>query len=228
MAQAICGTDVVARKCTATVLFIHKAEIHHAIFLPILAWYMKQHTIVLLLLALTGLCFKSEDDDLLKDKGSFFATVDGKWFKVQDNQLFRGTLLKKSGSMDGRTSAGKTVISTSFNGPTYDKSDKTSFTENVLIEMNYEDSKLGTPENFSLALQYNSNDYVMLKDQSKVKITKFTWDPDHKHFRLSADFDCQMRSWGYPTDNKKDVNLKGHMTNIRITVPSWLGLDVKN
>jgi len=182
---------------------------------------MKKQVIALLLLALTGLCFKSGDDDVSKDKGSFYATIDGHMFRLQENQLFRGTLIKKSGSMDGRT-PGKTAISVTINGPTYDKSDGTSFTENVAIEMNYVEEKTGVPDNFSAALQFSSNDYVMVKDQSKMKITSFTWETDHKHFRVSADFDCLMRSWGYPTDNKKDIALKGRMTNIRITVPSWL------
>jgi len=181
---------------------------------------MKQPVITILLLALTGLCFQNGDDQQ-KDKGSFYATVDGKMFKLRDDQLFRGILVSKSASMDGRTPS-RTVISANFNGATYDKPDKTPFNESVSFEMSYEDSKTGAPDIFSFALQYNSTDYSMVKESSKVKITQFAWEPDHKHFRLSADFDCQMRSWGYPSDNKKDVNLKGHMTNIRITVPSWI------
>jgi hypothetical protein len=181
---------------------------------------MKQYLIILLV-AFSGLCFKPGED--VKETGTFFATLDGKFWKTQPNQLFRGTLTKKSGNMNGK-SEDKTIISTSFNGPTYDKADKTSITENVTIEMAYVDGKTGVPENFSVALQFSSNDYVMVKEHSTVKITKFAWEPDHKHFRLSADFDCQMRSWGYPADGKKDVALKGHMTNILVTVPSWLGV----
>jgi hypothetical protein len=181
---------------------------------------MKQRITAILLLALAGLCFKPGDGDP-KDKGAFYATVDGKMFKLQEGQLLRGVLEKKGGSMDGRTPA-RTVITTIFNGDSYDKPDKSPFTETVSMEMSYEDSKLGEPDKFSVALQYQSNDYKMVKEKSHVKITAFTWEEDHKHFRLSADFDCQMRSWGYPTDNKKDVNLKGHLTNIRVTVPSWV------
>ena len=187
-----------------------------------IATHMKQPILAILLLALTGLCFRTGDDEMQqKDKGSFYATVDGKMFKVREDQLFRGILVKKSASMDGRTPA-RTVISTTFNGATYDKPDKSPFSESVAVEMSYEDSRTGEPENYSLALQYTATDYSMIKEQSKVKITQFVWEADHKHFHLSADFDCKMRSWGYPTDNKKDVNLKGHMTNIRITVPSWI------
>ena len=172
-----------------------------------------------------GLGFKPAEDEL-KDKGTFFATVDGKMFKLQEGQVLKGILEKKGGTMDGRTQT-QTVITTIFNGATYDKPDKTPFSETVSFEMSYEDSKLGEPDKFKVALQYNSTDYSMVKDKSKVKITSFTWDADHKHFRLSADFECQMRSWGYPTDSKKDVTLKGHLTNIKVTVPSWVTTTAK-
>ena len=181
---------------------------------------MRHYTIAIILLALSGLGFKPAEDEL-KDKGTVYATIDGKMFKLQEGQLIRGMLVKKGGTMDGRTPA-RTVISTTVNGPSYDKADKTPFTESISIEMSYADSKLGEPEKISVALQYNSTDYSLVKDKSKVKITAFTWDDDHKHFRISADFDCTMRSWGYPGDNKKDVSLKGHLTNIRVTVPSWV------
>jgi hypothetical protein len=189
-------------------------------FFAYIAGHMKQHIIALLLLALTGLCFKTGDDALPKDKASFSATVDGKMFKLQDGQMLRGMLVNKSASMDGRTPA-KTVINTNFNGLTYDKADKTSFSESVTVEMSFEDGKMGEPATYSVALEYNSIDYYMIKDQSKVKITQANWDDDKKHFSLSADIDCHMRSLGYPMDNKKDVALKGHMTNIKVTVPSW-------
>ena len=176
-------------------------------------------------MALTGLCFKPAGDDT-KDKGTFYATVDGKMFKLQEGQLLKGILEKKGGTMDGRTPS-RTVITTIINGTSYDKPDKTMFTETVSFEMSYEEAKLGEPDKYSVALQYNSNDYKMVKDKSKVKITSITWDDDRKHFRLSADFDCQMRSWGYPNDNKKDVSLKGHLTNIKVTVPSWAATPAK-
>lgn len=182
---------------------------------------MKQPILIILLVAVTSLCFQNGEDEQQKAKGSFFATIDGKMFKLRDDQLFRGILERKSASMDGRTPP-RTVINTAFNGLTYDKADKTSFSESIAFEISYEDSKTGTPVAYSVALQYNSTDYSIVKDLSKMNITEFTWEADHKHFHLSGDFDCKMRSWGYPSDNKKDVNLKGHMSNIRITVPSWI------
>ena len=161
------------------------------------------------------------EDDLAKDKGSFSATVDGRGFQLREDQLLKGVLISKSGSMDGRTAA-RTVISATIQGKSYDKSDGKPFNEAVQIETSYEIDKIGNPALFSVALSYLSTEYSMVKDQSHFKITQFTWEAEHKHFRLSADFDCKMRSWGYPGDGKKDVTLKGKMSNVRITVPSWL------
>jgi hypothetical protein len=176
---------------------------------------------ILLVTLLSGFSsFKTPEDDG-KDKGAFSAMIDGKAFQLKPEDLMHGILVNKSGSMDGRSSK-RTVINVTFSGPSYDRKDGTPFNETVQFEMNYETQKLGEPAIYSVALQYASTDYSMIKEQSKVHITQITWEPDHKHFRMAADFDCKMRSWGYPMDNKKDVSLKGKMNNIRITVPSWI------
>lgn len=183
---------------------------------------MKPLKAFLLLLAFTVTSFvhhRLEDED--KDKGSFFATVDGKVFQLREDQLFRGLLINKPGSMDGTTPA-RTVISVNFNGNSYDLNGGKIFSESVSVEIVYKGESLGAQENYALALQYASTNYYMLKEQMNLSINEFTWESDKKHFRLSAEFNCKMRSWGYPSDGKKDVTLKGRMNNIRITVPSWL------
>ncbi len=176
---------------------------------------------LLVITVLVGFSSFSSMQDDGKDKGTFSATVDGKSFQLKPEDLMRGILVNKAGSMDGRTAA-HTVINVTFNGPSYERKDGKAFNETVQFELNYEDQKLGEPSLYSVALQYASTDYSMIKEQSKVHITQLNWEPDHKHFRLAADFDCKMRSWGYPNDGKKDVSLKGRMNNIRITVPSWI------
>ena len=95
---------------------------------------MKQPILIILLVAVTGLCFQTGEDEQQKSKGSFFATVDGRMFKLRDDQLYRGILERKSASMDGRTPP-RTVINVAFNGATYDKPDKTSFSESIAFEM---------------------------------------------------------------------------------------------
>lgn len=124
--------------------------------------------------------------------------------------------------MDGRTPA-RTVISVNFKGPSYNLDGGRFFAESVEFEINYnKDQKTGPARDYLAVLQYKSTDYFMVKEQSKLNITKMDWDNDKKHFWLSADFDCKMRSMGYPNDGKKDVSLKGNMEDIRITVPSWI------
>jgi hypothetical protein len=156
-----------------------------------------------------------------KNPGSFSATVDGKPFKLREDQLYRGLLMTKSASMDGRTPA-KTVISTSFNGTSYDNTDGRLFSELAQFEITYEGEKTGEPSGYAIALQFSGTNYFMLTEGSKLEITKFEWESDRKHFNLSADFNCKLRSFGYPNDGKKDVMLKGRMSDIRITVPSWI------
>lgn len=162
--------------------------------------------------------FKQGESEL---RGSFFATLDGKPFQIQEDQLFRGLLMNKSVSAGGKTQT-RTVISTTINGQSYDISPDKLFTESLQFEINYENEKIGVPSYYAAALQFQSAKYYLVKEQSKFTITQFNWETDKKYFRISADFDCKMRSWGYPTDGIKDVNLKGNLSNLRITVPSWL------
>lgn len=156
-----------------------------------------------------------------KTVGSFTATIDNKAFKLREDQLYRGLLMTKSASMDGRTPS-RTVINTTFNGSSYDLDTGHSFSETVQFEIGYEGEKTGEPSNYAVALQYNSTNYFMIPDGSKISITQFSWESDKKHFMMSAEFNCKMRSFGYPADNKPDVTLKGKMNDIRITVPSWI------
>lgn len=176
-----------------------------------------------LLIVLSSLFISSQSSyEEEKNTGSFSATIDGKPFKLRDDQLFRGLLLNKSASMDGRTPA-RTVMSTNFNGTSYNLSDGRPFSDLIQFEVGYEGEKLGEPSFYTVALQYNSTNYFMFHEDSKIQITSFMWESDRKHFLLSANFSCKMRSFGYPGDGKKDVTLDGSMTGIRMTVPSWIG-----
>ncbi|MES2620305.1 MAG: hypothetical protein V4615_05580 [Bacteroidota bacterium] len=180
---------------------------------------MKPLKLLLLITVFTATCsFRQGDSEL---KGSFFATLDGKPFLIQEDQLFRGLLMNKSATVGGKPQS-RTVISTTINGQSYDITPDKLFTESLQFEINYENEKTGVPSYYAAALQFQSAKYYLLKEQSKLTITQFNWENDKKYFRISADFDCKMRSWGYPNDGIKDVNLKGSFSNLRITVPSWL------
>lgn len=182
---------------------------------------MKSLILAFLLFIGVGTTSPVNNLDELASKGSFSCTIGNRPFKLRDDQLFRGLVISKTGSMDGKTPA-INVVSCTFNGPTYDLPDGRMFSESVWVEVAYQGIATGDPEIFSLAAQFESTNYYMVKENSRMTITGLQWESDRKHFLLSASFDCQMRSWGYPTDGKPDTRLKGSMTNVRITVPSWL------
>lgn len=177
---------------------------------------MKNLTALFFLFVCLSLASFQEDD-----KARFSATVNGKMFQLREDQLFRGLVMNKNGSLDGRI-PNHTVISTTFNGPSYDMSEGRLFNETIQFEINYEADKTGEPTYYAVAMQYESGNYYSLKEQSKINITQFEWESDKKHFHISADFNCKLRSWGAPGDGKKDIALKGQMSNIRVTVPSWI------
>jgi hypothetical protein len=177
---------------------------------------MKTHIAILLLTGCLALSSFTPDDG-----GSFSATIDGKAFQISNEQLYRGLVTKKAGSMDGRQPA-RTLVSATFNGPSSNATEGRLFNENIVVEINYEADKTGAPSYYTLGMQYQSGNYTCIKEQSKLTVTQFEWESDKKHFRMSADFNCKLRSWGAPADGKKDISVKGKMTNIRITVPSWI------
>lgn len=180
------------------------------------------HSLTTILIVLSSLLLSTHNRyEEEKNSGSFSATVDGKPFVLREDQLFRGLLLNKSASMDGRTPA-RTVINTSLNGTSYNLADGRVFNDLVQFEIGYEGEKLGEPTFYAVALQFNSTNYFMFHEDSKLNITHFVWETDKKHFIMTAEFSCKMRSFGYPGDGKKDVSFKGKMTDIRITVPSWI------
>ena len=99
-----------------------------------------QFTRPLLLLLTLVLCSFKQDDNAYQ--GSFTASIDGKPFQVQDDQMFRGLLMNKSASMNGKIPA-RTVISAIFNGQSYNLTEDKLFTENIQFEMAYTDGMIG-------------------------------------------------------------------------------------
>ena len=73
---------------------------------------------------------------------------------------------------------------------------------------------------YSIYLLHNSTVYTSLNDEiSKVRITGFTWSDDGRSFDISIDFNCAMRSWAYATTGEGEINLKGKMSKIHVTLP---------
>ncbi|MBL0308221.1 MAG: hypothetical protein IPP77_00525 [Bacteroidetes bacterium] len=90
------------------------------------------------------------------------------------------------------------------------------------MEIEFENKGAYTPAYFSISLGNQSTSYFIVNEQSKMNVSNISWSSDKKSLRLFADFNCTLRSFGFPHDHKKDVNLKGKLSNIRVTVPSWI------
>lgn len=175
--------------------------------------------LVLFVISVTASSYSKRDTESTW-QGTLIATVNGQAFRIRNDQPYAGILLTKGGSMDGRIPP-RTVINSTFYGPSYSLSDNRTFDENIAIEIQYDCDKKCTGNLFVFALQFDSTNYYMVREQSNLKVIQFVCESDKRHFRLSADFDCVMRSWGYPADNKPDIQLQGSLINLRITIPGW-------
>lgn len=178
---------------------------------------MKANTCILIIVFFFSTAFKPVM--WLEESAAFSATVNGTYFELSNEQLYRGLLVNRAASMDGKIPS-RTVISTSFTG--VGNGEGRLVSDNIQFEIGYKPDKTGAPENCVVTMQYKNMNYHMVKELSKMNITSFMWEHDRKHFIVSVDFDCKMRSFGHPTDGVKDIALRGKMANIRITVPSWL------
>jgi hypothetical protein len=158
--------------------------------------------------------------DPVDSNGAFNATIDGAAFKVRDDQIYRGVLINRAGSMDGKVPA-RTMMNVVFNGPTQEHEGK-PIAESLQFEIAYVPEKTGDVRTFTISAQHNQGNYYLVKEESKLTITDFTWEDDKKHFLMSAKFDCKLRSYNAPADGTKDLAVKGSMQNIRITVPGWV------
>jgi hypothetical protein len=182
---------------------------------------MKRYTsLFLLFVFVLTTAFTSGPVLWLEENASFNATVNGSYFELSNEQLYRGLLVSRAASMDGKIPS-RTVISTSFFGPA-NGADGRLIADNIQFEIGYNPDKTRAPDNYVVTMQYKNANYYMVKESSKLNVSSFEWESDRKHFVMSADFECKMRSFGHPSDGRRDVALRGKMANIRVTVPSWL------
>lgn len=157
-----------------------------------------------------------------EDRGYIRASVSGAPYHVREDQYLRGLLLTKVGSVDGRV-PNKSYVGLTAYGNNMEEGAK-YFEEKIMLEFDFNaNTTLGEQSGYSIGLRYKGSDYYVLADQPQhFTITNITWEEDKKHFRVSANFECKMRTWGYPSDGKPDATFKGSIENIRVTVPSWL------
>ena len=156
------------------------------------------------------------------DGQCYGAAVDNKRFEIRNYYPFTVALVAQPSSMDGAAPA-KTIISIIMDGNSYKASDGSTFDETIQLDLVLAAPMTPDPKSYSVSLQHNSTVYSMVKgDASNVTVTDFIWSKDGKSFNMSINFNCTMRSWASATTGKGDVNLKGKMSRIHVTVPGWI------
>lgn len=184
-----------------------------------------------LLICLCGFnSFKpSGDNDYYRNDCNLLAVVEGKNFELRDNDKYHAELLYKSSSMSGTSSLKKQVdANIIFFGNALKDENGNPWNEKLEFEYSFADGALGDAADVNVQLSYDRKTYYMLADGSQMKITRVDWSADRRSFILNAEFDCQLRKWGYPADTQPTVHLKGKMENITVSVPAWINMKNPN
>ncbi|MCS6935375.1 MAG: hypothetical protein NZM35_09540 [Chitinophagales bacterium] len=167
-----------------------------------------------------------ENNEHYKNKGYFFAILNGNIFEMRDDEKYRAELIYRTGALVYNNANLKQVTtSLSFFGNEFRGPDGKLFLENIEIEYSFDNGTLGEPRNLRIEVHYDLKEYYNDPQYSRFRISKIEWSPDSTYFYLSADFDCRMFRWGYPRDNTNSLRLKGKMVNIEVTVPRWMKLN---
>ncbi|MDB5283003.1 MAG: hypothetical protein JWO06_2078 [Bacteroidota bacterium] len=178
---------------------------------------MKLFTLALLWVFITGFTYRIDEGYKANISGPFIASISGDIFPAQEGHL-NASLVNQPPSLDGRRPARK-VISVFMNGTPYLNAQGRPFNQNILLEINFDEAMPEEPSVYAVSMQYRSVVYSVIKQNGDIKISGFAWEPDHKHFHLSVEFNCLMRSWGYPVDNQPDVTLQGYVKDVTIACP---------
>ncbi len=160
-----------------------------------------------------------ESDYCFKDGQCYSAFIDNQNFPLRGYRPVTATLIAEPADMDGSTPA-RTMISISIGGSS--ESANGEILTGEAIELQLALIEPISPESAicHITLHHLTKAYAILKgDASNVEITDFIWSMDRKSFTLSLNFNCTMRSTGFPNDGMKDVNLKGKLVRVHVTDP---------
>ncbi|HLP21088.1 MAG TPA: hypothetical protein VK174_12335 [Chitinophagales bacterium] len=173
----------------------------------------------LVLLLVTSYVLRAQD--LCYEQQCFSATVNDTSFQFRDYWPLSATLIRQQASMDGRVPA-RSVITIVLSGQTYLDVNGKQFNEGIQFEILYEDIKEGEPEVYTVSLHYGSDLYSVLKKEGSLVVTDLKPEPGQQAFRISAVFNCKMRSWAAAYEKKEDVVLEGKIQNVLVNVPGWM------
>lgn len=149
----------------------------------------------------------------------FTASINGQALITSQHEA-QSMLITQSGSMDGRIKP-RTVLSSTLQGLPYTVNNR-EVTDNITLEMAYSGPATSSCKDYNVYMQYRETNYYMVRDSCRFNVLNFSWQPEKQCFSISIQFDCLMRSWGYPLDGSGDIHLSGQITNLQVQVPSWL------
>ena len=178
-------------------------------------------TFLFLLLYMPLAIITIDGQQICENGECFVAKVDAVPFALRDYLPISAQLLNHPGPIDGKSAETKKIYIT-LTGTTYDAGGGKFFDQAILMEMYYDENSPDKPLLSNIYLQLKSTAYSLVASDSAMKVTSFNWEPSHKSFRIWIDFDCTMRSWAYPNDGKKDLQLEGRLSNILVNIPPWL------
>lgn len=165
----------------------------------------------------------AEDNSYYRNDCNLAVVVEGKSFELRDTDKYHAELLYKTASMNGGNSLKKQVdASITFYGNELKDEKDRAFGEKLEIEYAFNEGTLGEVSDLKVELKQNLNGYYQLPEESKVNITRLTWSSDRRSCVMSADIDCTLRKWGYPSESQPTVKLKGKMDNITVAVPAYI------
>lgn len=171
--------------------------------------------------------WKPVDNSFYKNTGNVQILVDGKLFELREKDKYRAQLLHKTNLTQGAGKMEKYVqASLMFYGNSVQDENGKSFEEKLDFDYAFNEGAMGEVNGIRIELHHLNKDYYQIADKSIFKITKMTWSPDRRQYTMNAEFDCQMRQWGFPWESQPVVKMKGNLENIVVSVPAWV--QIKN
>ena len=149
----------------------------------------------------------------------YSAFIDNQNFPLQGFRTVTATVAESSPG-DG-SGAARSVVSITIAGNAGATNKQDLSNEVISLELVLLEPIEPEPAACNVTLHHLSKAYSILKgDGNSVEITDFIWSMDRKSFTLSLNFNCTMRSLGFPADGMKDVNLKGKLVRVHVAEPS--------
>ena len=157
-----------------------------------------------------------ESDHCFANGQCYSAFIDNQNFPLRGYRAVTATVVAEPLGMDGSTPA-RTLVSINIGGNSEAVNGEILTGETIELALALIEPVSPESAICNISLHHLATTYSILKgDKSNVEITDFIWSMDRKSFMLSLNFNCTMRSVGFPADGMKDVNLKGKLVRIHV------------